>query len=404
MFFKRVTGVVLVALCGTFSTGMAHAQQARVFIERECPSAPGAKGQDKEAAALGAVLVAKVAGELVGAVIDSLATELSKTKEFTLTATERKPQWYQKPDQSGGYTISGDIGCAVIVIAKEFGPRNTNVGDAEVEKVWSAFDSKAELANELSSIKLRGLARTLGSLGVKAVPDFYLEARFATLTSGDVVFALDPKFVWYPKFLGEKAFLGPNTRDVLVKLEFSTPGDGGTFAQVEYSATDVTPADFVNRLAYRRMPWVKQPSTGSGKDGGAGLVPFNVKVLFTETAQPGKLGQILAKVANDSKATIVSEIENKAKLALSESERQAARKIAAEAASAALTGYVSAFDDFVTAQQATIAAQEASPPNPAAVKKAQNAEKLADLKRRNAEALASAAFADAGLPFTPLSN
>lgn len=379
----------------------AHAQQARVYVQQSCPTDPTANGQEKESAALAAVVVTKVVGEVVGAMIDGLAAELSTAKQVAHIATERKPNWYVKAGQ-GGYLIDPQLTCVVVVVAKELGIRNANLDSQKVSEHWRELGHQLDYQGDAAFIKLRGAAAELANMGITGIPDFYLEARFHTLSSGNAVFALDPKFVWYPKFLGEKVVFGTDTRDVMVKFEFSEPGETSPFASVQYAATNVTTNQFARQLINMRTPWSKQPQTASANDGTGGLVPFNIKLLFTETAQPGKLGQVIAKVATESKAAIVTEVENKTKLALSAAERQAARNSAAEAANTALTAYVAAYDGYTKAKQAVLVAGTAIPFDQAALQKAKNVEELERFRLRNAEALAVTAFSDAGIPFTPL--
>lgn len=148
------------------------------------------------------------------------------------------------------------------------------------------------------------------------------------------------------------------------------------------------------------MPWSKSPSAGSSKVDSGLVTPFNVRFLFTESAQPGKLGKIVGGVVKDQKASIVTAIENETKLAVSATERQAARNAAAESANSALTTYLAAYDQNEVAIKARSVAMAGT--DQAAIQRTTNAAALTAIRLKNAETLAKAAFESADVPFVSI--
>jgi hypothetical protein len=378
--------------------GIASAYEGRVFLRDTCPVVKDA-AQDKEAAPLVAAFVGDVAGALVGAAIDSIASALSEQKQVAITATDRRANWYVTAGDK--VTIDPKLVCLVVVVADAFERPNAFAQLTPVQTRWDEAVAREGLDKAPGYLAIRSAVPELAKIGITSPPVFYMEAKFVVVDGGSV-FATDPRFVFYPNFLGEKVMFGPNTRDVLVQVEFSEPGSESPFAQSTFQFNGVEARKLTTeRLLGMRMPWSKQPSTSGSGDNRR--VPFNIKALFTETAKPGQLGTILAGVLKDQKASIVAAAETKAKLAVSESERQAARGAAADAANTALTSYVSAFDAHESAVKDLAAAKAATPFKQQAVDQAANAEKLAKLKLANAEAAARAAFDAANIAFTPMS-
>jgi hypothetical protein len=379
--------------------GIASAYEGRLFLRDSCPVSKDA-AQDKEVAPLVTAFIGKVAGSLVGAAIDSIASALSEEKQVTVTATERRANWYV----SAGDKVSIDpkLVCLIIVVADEFGRPNSLAPVDPVQKKWEEAVARNGLIDAPGYQSIRSAVPDLAKIGITSPPVFYLETRFVVIDGGSV-FATDPRFVFYPNFIGEKVIFGPDTRDLLVQVEFSEPGADSPFAQTTFQFRGIQARKLTTeRLLGMRMPWSKQPpSSGSGDNK---RVPFNIKALFTESAKPGKLGTILAGVLKDQKTSIVAAAETKAKLAVSETERQVARGAAADAANTALTAYVAAFDAHETAVKNLATAKAASPMKQDAVDQAQNAEILTKLKLANAEAVARAAFDAAEIPFTPIST
>lgn len=390
-----------IAAAFLLSASAVQAQQGRVFLRDTCPISKDA-AQAKEAGPLAAAFLGKLAGAVTGAAIDSLAAALSEEKQVTVTATERKSNWYI-PAPEGKFKISPMHVCLIFVVSEAFETENAVIPAETLAANWSASAARDPVADKAAFETIQEGATALSKLGIVAPPDFYFEARFVILDSGASVFALAPRFIYYPRFLGENVLLGPETRDVLLKVEFIQPGSDSPFAETQLQFNQIRPGKLQTKsLTGVRLPWSLQPPTSSSGTDADKLVPFNIKAMFTETAKPGRLGKILAGVIKDQKGAIVAAAETKAKLAVSESERHAARNAAAEAASTALTAYLAAYDGRETANSNLAAAKAATPPNAAGVAKAENAKTLAEAKLRNAEALARNAFHAADIPFTPV--
>lgn len=384
------------------SVPASFALEGRVLFEPRCPVTQEAQ-QHKELTPLAVAFAGKVVGALTGAAIDALAGKLSEERHVTVVSHERKPNWYtQSAAAAGGngkYLMNSNLVCLVVAVGEGFHAPRAVVPEEAFAKNWpQAPDSADPVALDYS--RLKRAASDLAALGIVNPPAFYVEYRVTVLEGGSA-FALDPRFVYYPSFLGDKAWLAPNTRDLLVQIEFSEPGSETPFAQTSMQFHGLQPGKLsTQRVEGVRMPWQKQPSTGNGESGDGRLVPFNIKAMFTETAKPGKLGTILAGVLNDQKASLVSAAETKAKLSISESERQAARSNAADAANTALTNYIAAYDAHEAAVKARDAAKAGT--DQAAIAKAEIQLTLARTRLANAQSLARSAFEAADIPFTPI--
>lgn len=394
---------IKVAIAGALlalASSHAVAMEARVFFLKSCPVNKQAK-HIEELGPLGVALLSKLAGALTGAAIDSLAGALSEEKQVTVTATERMPGWYRKVEQSNTVVITPALVCVVAVVSDGFAERNELPDTAESLKLYEeaakAIDRASQGAKELEQLK--GAAEVLASHGVVGPPAFYLEATFVRNTPG-TVFALQPAFVYYPRFLGERVWLGPDTRDLLVQIEFSEPGSSSPFAETKLQFTGLRPGALnSSRISGIRLPWSKPPAVDGTKADGL-LVPFNIKLLFTESAKPGRLGKLVGEVVKDQKASLVSAVETETKLAISQVDRQAARNTATEAANSALTAYLTAYDANEAAVKALTAAKAGT--DQAAIVRATNAAALTALRLKNAEALARSAFDAADTPFASI--
>lgn len=385
------SGVVIMALIFLHVTSSAFAAEGRVFYENRCAVTPEV-AQSQEAGPIATLLAGKLVGALAGAAIEGIATRLSEEKQVTVVASERKTNWYVKED--GGFRLAPRLGCLIFVVGDDFLPRSETIQRTEYEENWQS--------SSLSGIDFEKLKRASGGLaklGIVKPPAFYVEFG-TTVLKGGSSFALDPKFIYYPEFLGGNVWLGPDSRDLLVQIEFSEPGSVNPFAEVKLLFNSLQPDKLTTKMIEgKRMPWSKSPSTGSGDDEES-LIPFNIKALFAETAKPGKLGLILDGILTDQRASLVAAAETKARLAISESERLAARNSSSEAASTALSSYLAAYDDNETAKKDLENAEATN--DSAAIGKAKLMAKLAQIKLDNIAALAKSAFAAADIPFSPI--
>lgn len=396
---KLKNSLATFALLG-LSTWHSHAFEARVLVLEKCPVNNSTK-QIEEAGALGVALLAKLVGAVAGTAIDGLVSALSDVKKVSAESAERLPGWYSKVQGSETVTINPNLVCVVTLVAPELSNRNETADAAPSEKLYDEIaKTLTEPKSERAHRRMRSGAATLAKYGVVGPPSFYMESIFVKNASG-TVFALQPAFVYYPRFLGEKVTFGPDTRDILLQLEFSEPGSTTAFASTKLEFNGLKESKLTDeRVSGLRLPWSKSPSAGSSKVDSGLVTPFNVRFLFTESAQPGKLGKIVGGVVKDQKASIVTAIENETKLAVSATERQAARNAAAESANSALTTYLAAYDQNEVAIKARSVAMAGT--DQAAIQRTTNAAALTAIRLKNAETLAKAAFESADVPFVSI--
>lgn len=378
-----------------------HAFEGRVLFLPSCPVTSQTE-QIEETAGLAVAFLSKLASSLTGAAIDSLANALSNDRQVSITATERMPGWYAKAAGSEEVAVNSNLVCVVVMVAEGFGERNEA---ATPNALQAAIDKSIQGKNYapidlLNLAKIRGATTLLAKSGLNGPPAFYMELAYVKNRSGSV-FSLQPKFVHYPEFLGPNVVFGPSTRDLLVQIEFSEPGSTSPFADAKLQFNGLTAGGLSSsNIGGIRLPWSNPPaSEGVSKSTGV-VVPFNVKLLVAETAKPGTFGRLLGGVLKDQKESIASAIETKVKLAISDSERQAARNSATESASTALTVYLAAFDANEAAKKMLVDANGGS--DLAAKAKAANAAAVSATRLRNAEVLARSAFNGANLDFTPV--
>jgi hypothetical protein len=370
---------------------LAIAAEGRVFYETRCAVTPESS-QGQETGPIATLLVGKLIGALAGATIDTVAARLSEEKQVTVVAHERKTNWYVKEDDK--FRVAPKLGCLIFVVGEDLLPRNETIQKSDYEMNWQSHTrSGADFE------KLKRASADLAKLGIVKPPMFYVELGTTVLRGGSS-FALDPKFIYYPEFLGDNVWLGPNERDLLIQIEFSEPGSTNPFAEVKLLFNSLQPAKLTTKLIDgKRMPWAKSPSTGSGESEES-LIPFNIKALFTETAKPGKLGTILDGVLIDQRASLVAAAETKARLAVSESERLATRNSSSEAANTALSNYLAAYDANEIAKKTLENAKIGG--ELVAISKAELTAKLTQIKLSNTTALAKSAFASADIAFVPI--
>ena len=378
------------------AAGTTQATEARIYVMEKCPVALKAE-VSKETGALAGALVTKLAGALVGGAIDSLASALSEEKSATFVGHSRNLGWYSKAGSETFQTAPANV-CVIGLVADGFDEFDdagtaTRMNDEEA----SVADDEA---NKRSFRALNSQAKVLRtSFGLDRPPRFYFEARFV-MPEGGGVFALEPLFLYYPRPIGSNVFLGSSKRDVLIKIEFSEPGEANAFASQELLFNGVVPGSLTTkRVEKLKLPWMKVPTTPTDATEAVGrAVPFNIKFLFTETAKPGRLGKIMGGVLKEEKATITAAIEEKVKIAVLATERQAARAAANETANKALTDYFAAYDAYKVATDAVTAAAG----KPEELKRAESKQQLTLAVLKNAQSIAASAMAAAGVPFTPM--
>lgn len=399
---KRTILVIAVALASV-GAGAQGPIEARTFLLPACPVDPSYAGQFESA--LGAIFVTKAIGSLVGTGIDALTSALSEERAFSLVTTNRAEGWYVKSAGSTALQRNPGNKCLVVAVSERFGERNAGAvaSDDTVKnfaEALTALDKANDTASHDSLKTMQDRVNALAKIGVDAPPRFYLEAA---LTQGDGPgkFTLQPTFVHYPEFIGDKVLFGANTRELLLQVDFSEPGQAQAFASIKVlNYTGLQPGTLTTtRVRSLTLPWSLPPSSESVDPAQEGrVVPFNMRVLFTETAKPGTLGKALASAAKSVKEDLVTEVENKVKYSISATERQAARSRAAEAANTALTVYLTAFEQLATAQKALDDAAAADKPKFVAKLELRKAQ------FKNAGDLAQAAFSAASIPFTPISG
>lgn len=379
----------------------AQAYETRVLVREKCVVAASVPVV-KEWGAIGASFLASVAGSLVSATLDAVSDNLSKDVVTTFTATNRGDNWYVETD--GKIAISPAVNCVIGVVSSDL--RDVLEADSDVDKRFSVAEI-AKFQDALAKVQVQtgtamnfhGKERGLLQLGITKVPEVYFEAQVVTTDAGPV-FALDPVFFHYPKFLGDKPWFGSDKRDVMIGLEFSLVG--GAFATPIMSFEGVRGDEITtSRARGMRLPWVSMPSTdGMTKGAGVGH-PYNVKMTITETAKPGTLGKALAGAVAANKDAVKEAVETKVKLAVSSAERQTARNAATTAANAALATYFDAYAQW----QAAVDAFNALPANDTAGRaKADLLVKVRESMLRNAQSAAEDAMSNAGIPFSPIAK
>jgi hypothetical protein len=399
---KKLLLAISMALVCTYASAQGTIE-ARAFLLPACPVDPTYASQFETG--LGTVIVAKAAGSLVGAGIDALASVLSEDRSFSRVATNRAEGWYVKSKGSTALQRNAGNKCLVVTVSEEFGEISAGAM-ATSDMVKNFADGLTVLKDAKNqagydSLKtMQAKVNALAKIGITAPPRFYLEAAL-TQGEGPGKFTLQPTFIHYPSFIGDKVLFGGNTRDLLLQVDFSTPGETQAFASITVlKYFGLQPGTLTTkRVRGLTHPWSSPPSSEGVPAAEEGsVVPFNINVLFTETAKPGALGKALASAAKSVKDDVVTEVENKVKYAISATERQAARSRAAEAANTALTTYLTAYDDLISAQKAFDEAAVADKPKFTAKLQLRKAQ------FKNAGDLAQAAFSAANIPFTPISG
>lgn len=399
---KKSILAISVALACTQASAQGTIE-ARTFLLPTCPVDPTYAGQFESA--LGAVFVSKAIGSLVGAGIDLLASALSEDRPFSLVTTNRSEGWYIKSVGSTVLKRNPLNKCLVVTVGEGFdeksaGATATSSTVRNFADGLTALDNGRDKTGHDSLTTMKARVNALAKIGITAPPRFYLEAA---LTHGDGPgkFTLQPTFIHYPSFIGDKLLFGANTRDLLLQVDFTEPGQAQAFASIKVlNYTGLQPGTLTTtRVRGLTLPWSLPPSSenvAAAQDGQ--VVPFNIHVLFTEIAKPGALGKALASAAKSVKDDVVTELENKVKYSISATERQAVRSKAAEAANTALTVYLKAYDELVSTQKAYDDATAADKPRFVAKLE------LSKAQFKNAGDLAQAAFSTANIPFTPISG
>lgn len=202
---KLKNSLATFALLG-LSTWHSHAFEARVLVLEKCPVNNSTK-QIEEAGALGVALLAKLVGAVAGTAIDGLVSALSDVKKVSAESAERLPGWYSKVQGSETVTINPNLVCVVTLVAPELSNRNETADAAPSEKLYDEIaKTLTEPKSERAHRRMRSGAATLAKYGVVGPPSFYMESIFVKNASG-TVFALQPAFVYYPRFLGKRSHL-----------------------------------------------------------------------------------------------------------------------------------------------------------------------------------------------------
>lgn len=383
----------IVLLACSLLCSSSFALETRVFVKPRCV-VTGDPPKALETGALAAAFLANVVGSLVSTGMDALAKSLGENVLTVQRGLNRGSHWYVSGEK-GAVKINPDIGCLIALVGEDL----RAVDDAPTEPEIQALEASLKLLPQDAdpTLRLHAYSKELAKLGLTRAPVLYFEAKFAN-TNIAPVFSLNPSYISYPKFFGGKVPLGKEDRDVAISIQFSTVG--GDFASAILTFDNLKEGALnTARISSSVLPWMSMPSTEGISFVNKKAMPFNVQFQVTETAKPGVLGKALAGAITASKEEVKQLAETKVKLAVSASERQAARNAATAAANTALAAYFDAFAEWETAKDAL---SKVAPGNAAAKKKAQLALDIRKSMLDNAQAAAREAMENAGVPFSPI--
>lgn len=374
------TSTLLLALCGLFNCGASAADELRVGFADTCPLS-GVAARENAFAAIGAAILADFGGRIVGGLIDQIGAALSEDKVVSFESVGRMQGFYNKDEKKQGLKLNTSEGCLIIVIG-EFG------GDKMPENLFPKAVNPRVAAPA-------GVTLAFGNL--KGPPKLYIEGVFEK-AKDESAFAFEPTYVYYPAFLSEGTIFSSSQRDLLVRVEWSKPGEEPfAAAQLTWTAVSENDSGVVIAkqadLAGKKTAWFKAPDFGTRTEGGR-FGATNVKVLVSETAKPYTLAKYLGEALKGQKEQITTATKGVITQSVSTEARLEAKLKLNETAQAANTVYVTAYDD---AQKAFDAWNDEK--DPAAKPSKLNAARLAYQKVPDTEQLARRAYANAGLPF-----
>lgn len=359
--------------------GEGGAAEMRVFFAKSCPvSGPTQEG------VLGGIALAvasNVVGKLVGSGVDALGQYLSSQQAITFTDSTRIDGLVTST--KGVVTYNQNVSCMIVVAAKSFGAPQP----ANYDPLPTLAQTELLKNNIYKTTKLSGTAL------------FYMEAALHFNNHDNVklsstAFTYVPKKFYYPSFITPGGWRYNSSRDVLLKIDFSLPGQATTFASFDWHWAGVkSGAISESSVIARTLPWSALPdglATAASKvntDTATPVFPVNVKVLLTETAKPHVILKYLGEALVAQKSTIVDSATSTVNQAFSEQARVSVRQAAAADVGKKYDEYVTAYDSAKSAQEKYVAASDIT-----AKKKSLALAQLAYVKLSSAESAIRLAY------------
>jgi hypothetical protein len=368
--------------------------QFKAIFSSSCPVSNAKPESLAAGVAIG--VLADVAGKLVGSTVDAIGSYLTDTQAATFTDATRL-EGFAVADQ-GKLEYNVGEGCLIVFAARDFDP---NLKEAQVKAI-EPFPKSGAVTDETIRINLHKVTNVSGPIL------FYMEATLHfNSPENQSAFTFVPRTWYYPEFISTSSWRFAPERDVLFRVEYSTPGTSSTFGVLELQWTNILPTNISqDSVISKKLPWSPLPSDLTHEANAVTvnrkvpIHPTNVKVLLTETAKPYTLVQYVGEALKSQKNTIVSSSQDMVNQAFSREARANARAAAASNIESKYASYAAAYDAADAAQKAYSASTGL------AAQKALASARTAYAKLDAAETLLRIAYSNADIgtfqPLTPL--
>ncbi len=277
-----------------------------VLTKTDCPIV---HQNARELALIPALLVpfiTSLAGNFMGAGVDSVVAALTKDRPTTLSASEPVAGFIQYTDT--GPAISPSLRCIIAFVTV----RNDNGmvrADAAGLSAWLE-QQRTRLGQgktgEATVDKFRYVTK------LQAPPAFYAEfvMKIAPIKKrAPAAIAFVPVLMSYSSFVGRDHFLASSRRDFLFTLGVSQPGQKDPFLSYSVNKDSILVSEFKGEAYEGHYVWQPFPSALFQLPSDAAtnelFDPVNVTASFVETTHPNLLSQALGVAARDQKSALV---------------------------------------------------------------------------------------------------